>query len=101
MNLLKDACFVYFILILLLIFVNSDEHYKKYNGDVPNENRTCNISWDSSYILEPYMTCILMCKLRCHFTSKTFQWSCKNSGSLFLNYCYCCKGEFSKISYII
>ncbi|XP_015376899.1 PREDICTED: uncharacterized protein LOC107171180 [Diuraphis noxia] len=96
MNLLKKACFVYFILVLSLLFVDSfedGEKRAKYNGDAPNDNRTCNIPWKTSLFSEPYSSCWVMCKGRCIFLSRTTQWRCKKSKYDLLGNCHCCNDD--------
>lgn len=105
MNLLKKSCFVYFILILSLLSVNSYiyedyEKREKYNPDVPNDNKTCNVQWDNSLFSEPYPSCWVMCKGRCMILNRTTQWRCKKSKYDLLGNCHCCNGEYSKITYI-
>ncbi|XP_003248063.1 uncharacterized protein LOC100570675 [Acyrthosiphon pisum] len=101
MDLFKKFCFVYLILHLtLLLFVDSSdyddyEERKKYNGSVPNENKTCLIAWETSIMSEPTPTCWIMCKIRCILLSRTTQWRCKISNNQIWENCHCCNDDTS------
>lgn len=99
MNPLTTACFI----LLLLLCVNSDDiddKKVKYNGDDPNDNKTCKIEWETSLMPEPFTACWIFCKVRCIILSRTGQWRCKKLGHDIFGNCHCCSGEFQKL-YII
>ncbi|CAI6347706.1 unnamed protein product [Macrosiphum euphorbiae] len=99
MNLLKKVCFIYLILNLtFFLFVNSYgyddyEDRKKYDGNLPNDNKTCEIPWETSIMSEPTPTCYIMCKVRCIILSRTVQWRCKASLNGIWENCHCCNDE--------
>ncbi|XP_022163362.1 uncharacterized protein LOC111028886 [Myzus persicae] len=102
MSLLKKACFVYFIFTLTLLFVSSYEDYErraKYNADDENDNKTCNIPWETSLMSEPYPSCWLMCKGRCIILSRTTQWRCKMSPNEIFGNCHCCCDDNVNVIY--
>jgi len=100
MHFLKKVCFIYLILNLtFLLFVDSYEDYEdriKYDGNVPNDNKTCKNPWETSLMSEPFPSCWVMCKVRCIILSKTGQWRCKLSENKVWQNCHCCNGEFQK-----
>lgn len=96
MNLLRKFCLICLILNLtFLLFADSydDVDYeplKKYDGDVPNDNKTCGVTWRTSWLSELTPSCWIVCKVRCIILHRTTQWRCKKSDNPMWENCHCC-----------